>query len=318
VTRVFGNGLLTSAGSLWQRQHALMAPAFRQERLALSVDKMVCCANRLFDRWQDGEERDIRADMTRLTLEIAAKVLFDVELDRAVAGISRAVDRGMEEVSKRFKRGMFIPDWIPTPGNRRYLATVRDLDAAAANILAERRAPCRDRTDLLSTLLQSRDAEGRPMDARLLRDELVTLLLAGHETTALALTWTLYLLARHPKIATRMEEEVDAALGPERLPAAADLGRLRYLGWVITEAMRLYPPVYILGREAVREGEIGGYRLSRGTICLMSQWVVHRDPRFFPEPETFRPERWGDRQHPRFATFRSAGARVSASVSRSR
>src|SRR5512132_819590 len=113
VTRVFGNGLLTSAGSLWQRQHALMAPAFRQERLALSVDKMVCCANRLFDRWQDGEERDIRADMTRLTLEIAAKVLFDVELDRAVAGISRAVDRGMEEVSKRFKRGMFIPDWIP-------------------------------------------------------------------------------------------------------------------------------------------------------------------------------------------------------------
>lgn len=142
------------------------------------------------------------------------------------------------------------------------------------------------------------------MDARLLRDELVTLLLAGHETTALALTWTLYLLSRHPEIAARMEEEIDATLEPERLPGAADLGRLRYLGWVITEAMRLYPPVYIVGREAVREVEIGGYRLSRGTIFLMSQWVVHRDPRFFPEPETFRPERWGDaldRQRPRFA-----------------
>lgn len=310
VTRVFGNGLLTSAGSLWQRQHALMAPAFRQERLALSVDKMVCCANRLFDRWQDGEERDIRADMTRLTLEIAAKVLFDVELDRAVAGISRAVDRGMEEISKRFKRGIFIPDWIPTPGNHRYLATVRDLDAAVANILAERQAPCWNQTDLLSTLLHSRDAGGHPMDARLLRDELVTLLLAGHETTALALTWTLYLLSSHPEIAARMEEEIDAVLEPERLPGAADLGRLRYLGWVITEAMRLYPPVYIVGREAVREVEIGGYRLSRGTICLMSQWVVHRDPRFFPEPETFRPERWGDaldRQQPRFAYFPFGG-----------
>src|SRR5512132_1715708 len=148
---------------------------------------------------------------------------------------SRAVDRGIEEISKRFKRGIFIPDWIPTPGNRRYLATVRDLDAAVANILAERRAPCRDRTDLLSTLLHSRDAGGRPMDPRLLRDELVTLFLAGHETTALALTWTLYLLSQHPEIATRMEEE-DAALGPERLPGAADLGRLRYLGWVVTHA----------------------------------------------------------------------------------
>src|SRR5512132_2506990 len=230
-----------------------MAPAFRQEQLALSVDKVVCCANRLLEHWQDGEERDIRADMTRLTIEIASKVLFDVELDRAVAGISRAVDRGIEEISKRFKRGIFIPDWIPTPGNRRYLATVRDLDKAVANIRAERRAPCRNRTDLLSTLLHSRDAGGRPMDARLLRDELVTLLLAGHETTALALTWTLYLLSSHPEIAARMEEEIDATLEPERLPGAADLGRLRYLGWVITEAMRLYPPVYIVGREAVRD-----------------------------------------------------------------
>jgi cytochrome P450 len=147
VTRVFGNGLLTSTGNLW-RQHALMSPAFRQEQLALSLDEMLCCANRLFDLWRDGEERDIRADMTRLTLEIAAKVLFDVELDREVADVSRAVDRGAEEVSKRFKRGMFIPDWIPTPGNRRYLATVRDLDATAANILAKRRAPCQDRADL--------------------------------------------------------------------------------------------------------------------------------------------------------------------------
>jgi cytochrome P450 len=159
-------------------------------------------------------------------------------------------------------------------------------------------------------LLQSRDTEGRPLDAQLLRDEIVTLLLAGHETTALALTWTLFLLSRHPEIAASVEQEIDAVLGSERQPGAADLGRLRYLGWAITEAMRLYRPVYILGREAARDVEIGGYQLSRGTICLMSQWVVHRDPRFFPEPETFKPERWGnalDRQRPRFAYFPFGG-----------
>jgi cytochrome P450 len=310
VTRVFGNGLLTSAGDLWRQQHALMAPAFRQERLDLSVDEITGCANRLLGSWRDGEERDIRSDMTRLTVEIAAKVLFDVELGRKVDTISRAVDRGMEEIDKRFTRGMVIPDWIPTPGNRRYLAIVRDLDEVAANILAERQAPREGRGDLLSTLLQGRDSEGRSLDAQLLRDEIVTLLLAGHETTALALTWTLYLLSRHPEIAARVEEEIDAVLGPERLPRAADLGRLRYLGWVIMEAMRLYPPGYLLGREAAHDVDLGGYRFSRGTICLMSQWVVHRDLRFFPEPELFKPERWDkavDRQRPRFAYFPFSG-----------
>lgn len=310
VTRVFGNGLLTSAGELWQRQHTLMAPAFRHERLALSADQMAGCALRLADLWHDGEARAIRCDMTRLTLEIVAKVLFAVDLAGEVERISQAVDRGSEEISRRFKRGLFLPDWLPTPGNRRYMATVRDLDAVAAHILAERRAPDRRPGDLLSALLQSRDAEGRPLDAQLLRDEVVTLLLAGHETTALALTWTLYLLSRHPKITARVEEEIDKVLGPERLPGAADLGRLRYLGWVIMEAMRLYPPVYILGREAIRDVAIGGYRLSRGTICLMSQWVVHRDPRFFPEPEAFKPERWDaacPRQRPRMAYFPFSG-----------
>ena len=154
-----------------------------------------------------------------------------------------------------------------------------------------------------------------------MRDELVTLVIAGHETTALALTWTLYLLSRHPDIAAKVEKEIDAALGADRPASASDLGQLRYIGWVISEAMRLYPPVYILGREAVREVDIGGYRFPRGTVFLMSQWVVHRDPRFFPEPEMFKPERWGGgvtgsgRASP---TSRSAGALVSASVSRSR
>lgn len=310
VTRLFGNGLLTSTGDLWRRQHALMAPAFRQERLAFSLDEMFRSASRIFDTWREGEERDIRADMTRLTLEIVSRVLFGVDLDSEVGRVSRAVDRGVEEVSRRFKRGLSIPEWIPTPGNRRYRATVRDLDATAAHILARRRKAAQGGTDLLWTLLQVRDVAGHPLDARLLRDEIITLLLAGHETTALALTWTLFLLARHPQVAAQVEDEVDAELGAGRPPGAADLARLRCLGAVITEAMRLYPPVYMMGRQTLREVEIGGYRLPRGTVCLTSQWVVHRDARFFPEPETFKPERWIDAsapQRPRFAYFPFGG-----------
>ncbi len=315
VTRVFGNGLLTSTGDLWQRQHHLMAPAFRQQRLVRYADAMVQSATRLLTRWRDGEMRDCREDMARLTLDIAARVLFDRELDRAALDrISHAVDRGSAEVGARFKRGFVVPDRIPTPGNRRYMAVVREIDAVVAEIIEERRTSFQGRTDLLSSLLQIRDIDGRPMDTKLLRDEVVTLLLAGYETTALALTWTFYLLSRHPDVAAKVEEEVDAVVGSNRLPDAGDLDRLCFTGWVITEVMRLYPPVYILGREAVGEVEIGGYRLPRGTVFLMSQWVVHRDPRFFAAPEAFKPERWGagsGAPRPRFAYFPfGGGARI--------
>jgi cytochrome P450 len=194
------------------------------------------------------------------------------------------------------------------------MTAVHELDAVAADIIAQPRALPGERPDLLSTLLQSRDAAGRPMDGKLLRDEVITLLLAGHETTALALTWTLYLLSRHPEVAAKVEEEVDAVVGPSRLPGAADISGLRYLTCVLTEAMRLYPPVYILGREAVGEIQIDGYRLPRGTVMLMSQWVVHRDPRFFPQADSFKPERWGDGSAQgllRFAYFPfGGGARI--------
>lgn len=165
VTRLFGNGLLTSKGDLWQHQHRLMAPAFRQQQSARAADAIVGYATGLLEHWREGEERDIRDDMTRLTLEIVAKVLFDIELGGGTEQIAHAVDRGIAEVATRFKRGFVVPDWIPTAGNRRYLATVRELDAVVTRIIAQRRDTYEGRTDLLSILLQSRDEQGRPIDA---------------------------------------------------------------------------------------------------------------------------------------------------------
>ena len=310
VKRVFGDGLLTSSGERWRRQHALIAPAFRPDRLAAAVDEIVDCVEDRIVCWREGEALDVRAEMTRMTLRIIGRVLFGLDLERDAPAVSNAVDRGTTEVSRRFKRGYYLPDWIPTPGNRRYLAAVRDFDAVAATILARRETGARQHDNLLSMLLQSRDPAGAPIDQRLLRDEIVTLLLAGHETTALALTWTLYLLARHPEPAARVEQEVDAVLGRDARPRAAHLEALQYTGWAVSEAMRLYPPVHILGRECVRDVEIGGHALPSGTICLVSQWVVHRDPRFYRDPELFRPERWaagGDLPRPRFAYFPFGG-----------
>ncbi len=311
VSRLFGDGLLTSSGELWKRQHALIAPAFRQQRLALSADAMVAATGKLIGGWGDGAVGDVRTDMTRLTLDIAARVLFDRVLDASTLDrIRHAVDQGAGEISKRFRRLLAVSDRVPTPGNRRYLAAVRELDAVAAEIIGERRARGQGGSDLLSTLLESRDAAGRPLDPRLLRDEVVTLLLAGHETTALTLTWTLYLLARHPEVAARIEAEVDAVVGADRAPEASDIPNLGYLAQAIGEAMRLYPPVYLVGRETIRETELGGYRLPAGSVLLMSQWVVHRDPRSFDDPGSFRPERWAEpasRTLPRFAYFPFGG-----------
>lgn len=310
VTRLFGDGLLTSSGELWKRQHALIAPAFRQQRLASSADAMVAAAKSLIAGWKDGEERDVRADMTRLTLDIAARVLFDRELDRAALDrIRHAVDQGSDEISERFRRLVTLPDWLPTSGNRRYMAAVRELDAvAAADLIEERRPGARGRPDLLSTLLAAGDADG--CSTKLVRDEVVTLLLAGHETTALTLTWALHLLARHPEVAAKVEAEVEATIGADRAPEAADIPKLGYIAQVIAETMRLFPPVYLVGRETTSETELGDYRLPRSTVLLMSQWVVHRDPRFFPDPASFRPERWADgaaRALPRFAYFPFGG-----------
>ena len=185
-----------------------------------------------------------------------------------------------------------LPDAIPTPGNIRYLRGVRRIDRLVDTIIKERQADADvDRGDLLSMLMLARDEDGKPMTARQLRDEVITLLLAGHETTALALSWAWYLLAQHPEADAKLAAELRDVLGG-RAPAASDLPRLRYAEQVVTEAMRLYPPAWGFGREALVDCEIDGYAIPAGTTVIISPWVLHRDPRYFEGPMEFRPERW--------------------------
>ncbi|HEY1251102.1 MAG TPA: cytochrome P450 [Thermoanaerobaculia bacterium] len=293
VTAIFGNGLLTSEGDFWLRQRRLAAPAFHPDRIAAYGEVMTAYTDRLVEGWADGERRDVHKDMMRVTMEIVSKTLFDVEVEEDVDAIGRSFDMVIREIAKRFRRPVKIADWIPVPGNLRYRRGVALLDRLVARVLAERRARPGDRGDLLSMLMAARDDDGKPMSDRQLRDELITLFLAGHETTAIALSWTLFLLARHPEVEERLYREIGETLAG-RLPKAADLPRLRFAEAVVRESLRLYPPAYVIGREALADCVIGDYDVAPGTTIYFAPWVLHRDPRHFPDPEAFRPERWLD------------------------
>jgi cytochrome P450 len=309
VTAIFGSGLLTSEGAFWLRQRRLAAPAFAGQQLASYGAVMVRHTQQMLDRWQTGEVRDLHAEMMALTLRIAAKTLFGSEIEQDVAEIDAAVGLLTDEIAARFSRPFVIPDSFPLPGHIRYRRGLRHIEQVVSRMIQERRSRLEDGGDLLSTLMQARDENGNPMSDRQLRDEAVTLLLAGHETTALALSWTGYLLGQHPEIEHELATELQDVLRG-RAATVEDLPRLRFTEQVVTEAMRLYPPAWTIGRQAVSDCEIGGYPVQAGTTLYMSQWVMHRDPRYFEQPTAFRPDRWsGDlaRQLPRFAYFPFGG-----------
>ncbi|MEO8349719.1 MAG: cytochrome P450 [Acidobacteriota bacterium] len=309
VTAIFGNGLLTSEGDFWLRQRRLAAPAFHPDRIAAYGDVMVRYAERLADGWQDGEVRDVHREMMKVTMEIVSKTLFDADVERDVDDVGSAFDVVLKEIGSRFRRPFRIPDGVPTPGNLRYRRGVATLNRVINRIVAERRASPADRGDLLSMLMSARDDDGAAMSDEQLRDELVTLFLAGHETTAIVLSWTWHLLAQHPLVRDRLVAEIFGALDRRRA-TVADLPRLPYADAVLKEAIRLYPPAYVLGREAVADCEIGGWQIPAGATIYMSPWVLHRDARWFTSPETFLPERWLDglaSRLPRFVYFPFGG-----------
>ncbi len=294
VRSVVGDGLLTIEGEEWLRRRRLSQPAFHRERIEAYGRIMVEHTDRMLGGWSDGQTRDVHADMMALTLGIAAKALFDAEVAEDVA----TVGRSGAELSRYFERlysglRFFVPDWFPTPGNVRRAAAVRKLDAIVFRIMDEHRRTREDRGDLLSMLLYAQDEHGRRLTDAQLRDELMTLMLAGHETTALALSWASYLLALDPERSARLASEIEATLDG-RPPSAGDVRRLPYTEGVVLESLRLYPPAYALGREATHDVEIGAHRIRKGTIVLISQWAMHRDGRWFDEPDAFRPERWAD------------------------
>jgi cytochrome P450 len=306
-----GNGLILSEGDFWLRQRRLMQPAFGRERVASYGDTMVALTRRMLDSWRDGDARDIHVEMTRLTLAIAAKTLFDADVSDRASDVSQALLLMMNDFNARFRNLFAAPLWLPTPTNRRTRRGILGLHEVIDRIIAQRRQSGADRGDLLSILLHARDDEGDGgrMTDQQLRDEVMTLLLAGHDTTANALTWAWYLLATNPAVAERLAAEVREVLG-DRPPAVADLPRLSFAERVVWEVMRLYPPVYGFGREAVQDTEVMGYRIPKGWNALMSQWVVHRDPRFFPDPGRFDPDRWAGgfaQRLPRYAYFPFGG-----------
>jgi cytochrome P450 len=310
---VLGNGLITSEGDFWLRQRRLAQPAFHRDCIAAYGASMVAYAERMLANWRDGETRDVHADMMRLTLEIAAKTLFDADVGGVAQEVGAAFTVVQDVFNSRFESLMPLPVWIPTPGNVRLRQSVRHLDHIIYNIIQQRRASGDDRGDLLSRMLHARDEDGSQMTDRQLRDETMTLFLAGHETTAIALSWTWFLLAQHPDVEAKLADELRAVLGG-RMPTVTDLPRLRYAEMVVLESMRLYPPAYAVGRETVEGFELGGYRLPAGTALLTVQWVVHRDPRYYVEPDVFNPDRWADglaKRLPRYAYFPfSGGPRV--------
>ena len=294
LASLLGKGLLLSEGDFWLRQRRLMQPAFHRQRIAALSDTMVDATVAMLDGWQAGEVRDISQEMTELTLRIVGRTLFGTDVGEDLARIRNSSQAMTEHFRSRLYTLMIlVPDSIPTPGNLRYGRAVRDLERLVYRIIGERRATRQRGDDLLDMLLSARDEDGRGMSDRQLRDEVMTLLLAGHDTTALALTWAWVLLAQHPAAEARLHAEIDAAVG-RRLPNAADVARLSYVEHVVAETLRLYPTAWAIGREALRDTEIGGQPVARGTTVLMSPWVIHRDPRFYDAPDEFRPERWSD------------------------
>ena len=291
---ILGEGLLTSEGELHKRQRRLAQPAFHRERIQRYGEVMVEKASRARERWGDGEEIDVAHEMMRLTLAVVAQTLFDADVDEEAGEIGAA----LTELMLMFPLlvhplATFLLRWPFLPQVRRFRRALQRLDRTIYAIIDERRRANVDRGDLLSMLILATDVEGDGggMSDTQLRDETMTLFLAGHETTANALAWTLYQLARNPDAERELHRELDTVLGG-RLPEPADYPRLPYTEMVLAESMRLYPPAWGIGRYALEDVQIGDWTVPRNGLVLVSQWVTHRDPRFWPDPLRFDPLRF--------------------------
>jgi cytochrome P450 len=313
-----GEGLLTSEDDLHKRQRRMMQPAFHARHVAQYAPIMVHFGRRMRESWQGGQELEIRAAMTQLTLEIIAKILFDAEIESEVREVSRAMDVTVRMFDRSRNPLAFLLNRIPIlPSNLRFIRARGRVFDTLDRMIAQRRGSMNGvadgQRDFLSILLRMRDTEGDQggMADEQLRFEAMTLFAAGHETTANAMVWTWYLLARHPDAESRLHRELDEVLGG-RLPSAEDLERLPFTRAVIAESMRLYPPAWVIGRQAKSAYVVGesGWTIPEGGVVLMSQYVVHRDPRWWDRADEFVPERWlGDEEakRPRYAYFPFGG-----------
>ncbi len=289
---LLGQGLLISEGELWRHQRRLAAPAFHARRIAEFVATMASCTEAMLGRWRTiPQPFDVATEMMALTLDVIARTMFSAEVSRDVAAVRRLMD-----VVVRLRVSLLdlfgLPQWLPRFQPKEFRRAIAEFDTLMAGLIAARRAGAADHGDLLDMLLAARDAEtGQRLSDRALRDEALTIFVAGHETTANALSWVWYLLARHPEAEARLHEEVDRVLGG-RKPCYADLARLEWTRMVIDEAIRLYPPAHAISRTTIGEDRIGGVRIPPGSNISISMYATHRNPNLWRDPERFDPERF--------------------------
>lgn len=311
-----GRGLLTSEGEFWRRQRRFAQPAFHRDRLRRMAETMTATTTEMLDRWEEhsekrpGEPLEISAEMSRLTLGIVGRTLFSTDLGGEAEGVGKALEFALQDGFSRVGRFVALPFGVPTPANRRHLAAIRTLDRIVYGLIDGRLRSGEEKDDLLGMLLEARDEEtGEGMGRKQLRDEVITVLSAGYETTARALTWTFYLMDRNPEEAARLREELETVLG-NRDPDYDDLPRLGYTGRFIQESMRLYPPVWGLARLAREYDEIGGYPIPKASRLIISSYITHRHPDLWDNPERFDPERFTSERsegRPKYAYFPFGG-----------
>lgn len=292
---------------MWLRQRRLAQPAFHRLRLIAMADAIVACTSQMLERWDGiaarGDTIDVVTEMMTLTQAIIVRTMFSTDL----GGAAEIVNRTWPIINRRIGETFWstkLETSLPLPANRRSWRALAELDAVVYRLIAERRQAGRDESALLSMLLSARDDEtGAGMTDRQLRDEVLTMLLAGHETTSLALAWTYYLLSQHPDVERAIADEVDRVIG-DGPPGFAHLERLTCTRWTIEEPLRLYPPAWAFSRQALGDDEIGGYRIPKGSVVLLVPFVIHRRPKLWPDPEQFDPDRFTpehESARPRFA-----------------
>jgi cytochrome P450 len=306
--RVFGDGLLTSEGDFHHRQRRLVQPAFHHDRIKAYAATMIEHEERLTGRWHDGDVLDVHGEMTKLTMAIIAKCLFDREIESEAKTISDDLTTTIEYFNRLSSPLAGILERLPS--SKKYHEATERVDGLVYTLIKERRASSpHDAGDLMSMLLRAKDEDGSVMTDTQVRDEVLITFAAGHETTANALTWTWYLLSQNPAVEEKLQAEVDAVTG-SHTPSPEDVPRLEYTTKVLTESMRIYPPAWILVRQAMKDSVIGGYLIPRGAGLALSQYVTQHDPKLFPEPERFDPDRWTPETRdslPKFAYFPFGG-----------
>lgn len=289
---VMGNGVVVARGADWRRKRSLVQPSVRPKQVKSYASTMAESAVELADTWSDGERVDIKREMAALTQRIAVRTIFGVDTPADAEAMGRAMDVAQQEIGKEFAGiGAILPDWVPTPGRARIKKAAAVIDAEVARVVARHRDGDGERPDLLSRLLTAVDESGAHLSDEEIRDETVTLYIGGHETTSSTLVWAWYLLSRNPEARAALTAELDRVLG-DREPGFDDYAQLTYTQSVVKETLRLYPTIWLVTGVAKEGARIGGVPMPEGTRVWTSQWSTQRDARWFPEPETFRPERW--------------------------